>query len=440
MNALKEMQVPGEPPNLSPKALRKISNRLIAAQGRLSDVPVRDIAAWIGAAAARWRDLNDPVRREAEGALPQACGLSKEMVREVLDDLFGQLTEAALLGLLESELGDPAVLDRFRPRKGKEGNVRAFGPRLITQILPGNILGVSVVSLVCGLLVKSANLLRVSREELPLIALFATSLKAVWPELGDAVAVLTWDKTREDLTHAAFEKADCAIVYGNNTTLAAVRPHIPVTAKTIFHGHKLSLGVIAREATGVDLAEKAAIDIVLYDQRGCLSPHLYYVESGGAASPHDFAKQLADALRAAAVKWPKGAVSADEAGRIQQLRAALPLKGGAVFQSEKGVDWTVLFDPDPEFTASPLSRTIWIKPVDDLSDIPPLLVPVGDLVQAVGVAASPERAEALANTLSIIGGCRICAIGDMQRPPLHWHHDGAFRLLPLLRFVDWEGE
>lgn len=425
-------------PKLSPTQLIEISNRLISAQEKFSEVSSHDIVHWIAEVSAHWSDPNDPIRREAEVMLPQACGLSKEMVRVVLDDLFRALTEPALHQLLEAELGDARRLDAFCLNKNGTGRTRAFGPRLMTQILPGNVLGVSVVSLVLGLLVKSANLMRVSPEEVVLTTLFAQSLQQHWPEGAETLAVLTWDKTHVELSKAAFQKADLVMVYGSDETIAAIREMIPPAKKTIFHGHKLSLGVIARESVCVDLAQKAAMDVALYDQRGCLSPQVYYVESGGEMSPLDFARQVAEALDVLSWKLPKGAYRTDEASRIQQLRGTLPLKGGVVFQSSQGVGWTVLYDLKPEFRPSPLSRTLWIKPVDDLARIAPLIEPVRQVIQAIGLAAPKERAAALVEGLSKVGGCRFCSIGEMQRPSLSGYHDGVPRLLPLLRFVEWE--
>mgnify|MGYP003393506070 FL=1 len=78
--------------------------------------------------------------------------------------------------------------------------------------------------------------------------------------------------------------------------------------------------------------------------------------------------------------------------------------------------------------------------MDDLSRIAPLIEPVRRVIQAIGIAAPKERAAALVEGLSKVGGCRFCAIGEMQRPPLSWYHDGAPRLLPLLRFVEWENQ
>ncbi|NOY83245.1 MAG: hypothetical protein GXO96_00220 [Nitrospirae bacterium] len=58
-----------------------------------------------------------------------------------------------------------------------------------------------------------------------------------------------------------------------------------------------------------------------------------------------------------------------------------------------GLDWTVLYDPSPEFEASPLSRCIWIKAVADLSEIAPLLAPLRNHIQAVGIAIPKTRAD-----------------------------------------------
>ncbi|VAX32875.1 hypothetical protein MNBD_NITROSPIRAE01-2239 [hydrothermal vent metagenome] len=200
----------------------------------------------------------------------------------------------------------------------------------------------------------------------------------------------------------------------------------------------MSFGIISRENISKNLSKKVAMDIALYDQQGCLSPHLYYVESDGANTALDFAEQVAESLQILSKKLPKGLCDESTASQIQQLRGTLPLKGGTVFESLNNTDWTVLFDPSPEFTLSPLSRCVWIKSVGDLSEIPPLLSSVRNDIQAIGIAIPKTRADAMIENLSIIGGCRICPIGKMQRPPLNWMHDGKKRLLPLLRFVNWE--
>ncbi len=430
--------VPIRVPCLTASEMVLLSDRLIAAQKRLAAESIFKIVDWIDAAARCWTDPNDSIRREAESLLPRITGDSPQMVRFALDDLFKQLTRPLLMQLLEAELGDPSLLDHFRPKPKGVGFTRAVGPRLTAHILPGNLPGTAILSLVCALLTKSSSLAKVSRKEFLLPVLFAESLLKIHPDLAKCLAILTWENGAIELTRAVLRKADCVILYGGGETIETLRKEIPATARTLFHGHRLSLGVIARELINKDAATRAATDVVPYDQRGCLSPHLYYVEAGGRSTPLEFAQWLAEALSTAAVQLPKGMTSPGEASRIQQLRGTIPLAGGRVFESPQGCDWTVLYDPDPAFSVSPLSRTVWVKPLPDLSEVIRFLEPIRSFLQAVGIAIPEARQGKIVTALASMGVSRICPIGEMQTPPLTWHHDGRFRLLDLLRFVDWE--
>ena len=403
-----------------------ITAGLPEAQRRLATLSIFEIVDTISAVADRWHDLTDRQRREAaiSGSIPEMAFL------------FSLLTRSHLQALLKSELGDPAILDDFQPRPVGGGFARAFGPRCITHIFPGNVPDVAILGLVSALLVKSASLARIGRSDAGLLRWFVGTLREVHPALADACVLATWETAQSEMTQAAFEVSDCVVVYGSDETISAVRPLIPPGVRALFHGHRVSFGAVARECCRKEVATAAVADIVAHDQRGCLSPHLYYVESGGPCSPLDFAETLAEALGEVCRTPP--VVSPADSARIWQLRGALPLSGGVVFQSATGIDWTVLYDPDPRFCLSPLGRTIWIKPVSDLADIAPHLQPVRPHLQAISLAAPPERLAHLARYFSETGIGRICPIGVLQQPPLTWHHDGRFRLLDLLRFVDWE--
>ena len=64
-----------------------------------------------------------------------------------------------------------------------------------------------------------------------------------------------------------------------------------VHGKFIGYGHKVSFSVIGKEvlSEAQALAEKAAYDVALLDQQGCLSPTLIYVEEGGVVTAREFA-------------------------------------------------------------------------------------------------------------------------------------------------------
>src|SRR5207245_1030234 len=80
----------------------------------------------------------------------------------------------------------------------------------------------------------------------------------------------------------AFGQAEAVIAYGSERAIQQIRGRVPPTVRFVPYGHKLSFGAIGREALEsercADTVDRAAYDVAKYDQQGCLSPHLFYVE------------------------------------------------------------------------------------------------------------------------------------------------------------------
>src|SRR5690606_5485268 len=106
-------------PVLEPATLGAVLDGLVQARAEhLADRPFAEIVAVIDAVARRFLDPADPVRRLAEEELPAVTGYSPPMVRLILDRMAADWRADALERLLREELGDPGVLDGFRPRTG----------------------------------------------------------------------------------------------------------------------------------------------------------------------------------------------------------------------------------------------------------------------------------------------------------------------------------
>jgi hypothetical protein len=140
----------------------------------------------------------------------------------------------------------------------------------------------------------------------------------------------------------------------------------------------------------------------------------------------------------------RGPVSLEEQSEIVALRkdfafrAAVSADGAdapACWESPGSTAWTVLYDPEPQFMASCLNRVIYVKPMPD--DVPKAVLRVYKHLSTVGIhPATPENAA----RVTLTGASRICPIGEMQFPPLTWHHDAQPVLAPLVHWVDFEGE
>ncbi|MBI3596827.1 MAG: hypothetical protein HY203_06710 [Nitrospirae bacterium] len=441
-------------PVLTATTLSDVINQLLAAQEQyLSKQPTTAILELIDAAVARWLKPDDPVREMAELVLPNITGLSPAMIRLGLTRTLEGYRKDALYRILRQELGDAHLLDEFRPKKENPTCLtRAVGPRITTNILAGNIPGLGIADLIATLLVKSACICKVSSHEPFSAALFAQTLVQIEPRMAYCLAVLGWAGGRPEaksLEEVAFDRSELVTVTGTDEAVEAVRRAVahrqPVSGRFIGYGHRVSLGLIGREALDnlKSVAQAAALDVAMYDQQGCLSPHLFYVETGGSHFPRQFAKALAQELNRLEHELPRGPLDTPTASKLHQIRSVAEIKQAdgeevVVFGSETGTLWTVIYEADPAFVLSPLYRTVRVKPIDDLMHVPPLLESWRPYLQAVGIVVAETRRLRLAEALGRTGASRICPVGRMQQPPAGWPQDGKRFIADRVRWVDLE--
>ena len=435
-------------PVLTPVAVEALSQRLLAAQAaHLAEQPIAEIIDTIDRVVQLWLDPQYAYRQQAEALLPTITHYSAPMLRHGLDTLLRALRKDALWRLLREELGDPLVLDTFRPRPHAGGLTRAYGPRLVTHIFSGNVPALPAWSLVCALLTKSACLGKSASEEPLFAALFARSLWEVCPALGACIAVSWWQGGDTALEAAAFAPAGAVIAYGSETTMRDIQRRVPAPTRLVAYGHKLSFGVIGREALrpeqAAGTARQAAYGVSVFDQQGCVSPHLLYVERGGAVSPREFATLLAEGMAEVHAELPRGPLPFADSAAIRQVRGTYECRQLTddrvlLLCSEPGTAWTVIYEEDAPFMASCLNRTVRVQPVDDIAEVVSHLQSARSYVQTAGVAVPAPRLTGLAEALGRLGVTRLCALDRMPWPAITWHHDGRGNLLDLLRWTDIE--
>lgn len=426
------MQAEGD---VTPAFISDLAQRLRAGRDRaLAAMPVADIVRGIDQAMAILAGADATVVRR----LAETTGYSAPMVRRALGELPAAFGTDALERLLRRELRQPAVLEGFvvRPEGGHE---RAYGPALTVLVLSGNVFPVAVESVALALLARSACLIKAPARDPLFSRLLVDALVQAEPRLGEVLAVVRWAGGDVAVEEAAFGTVDAVVVYGGVAAVAGVRARTPAGVRLVVHGPKVSLGVVAAgRAADWTAARAAALDVSLFDQQGCVSPHTLYIE-GDADAALGFARLLAGALAEIEREVPRGALTPAENTAIQQVRGAAEFRAGAeVFASPVGTAWTVVMEPDPEFARSCLNRLVYVKPLGRLTDLPSLLEPVRSYLQTVGVAGDVAFRLAVAEQVGPLGAARVCPLGRMQAPPADWRHDGRPRLLDLLCWVDVE--
>ncbi len=429
-------------PDLTPHALREILVTLKANRMKyLAQRPIADVLDAVDATAKSLTRSGGGLYDELVETLPGLTGYSPRMVEIGLERMGAGWTAAALRGALEAEFGDVTVLDDFRPRQ-PGGSQRAFGAALAVHIFSGNIPGVAVASLIRALCVKSSSFGKTAAGEPYFAVCFARALAAVDEELAACIAVAYWPGGSEDLEAVAFSEAGVVIAYGGDEAVSDIGCRVPAHVRFIGYPNRVGATLISRSALSRSrvgsLARSAAVDVVTFDQQGCVSPHTVYVERRGEVEPLEFATALAEALKTLSVEIPRGAMAPGESALIHQLRAQAEMRGATVLASEHGTEWTVIFEERIEFEPSPLNRVIQVQPVDRLTDAVTALKTVGAHLQTVALAAEAAEVESLASELGEVGATRLVSVGQAAWPEAHWHHDGRFQFMDLVRFVDLE--
>jgi hypothetical protein len=416
----------------------------------LRDRPTDSVVRTLSELAANWLAPDFSFRKKALAADPRLTGFSPATLASGLDAFFRQLTADNLRELLAEELGHHRRLDELIATSTPQQRERAAlarGPEFLVQIAAGNIPSPTLSSMVLGLLVRSAQFIKCGSGAAFVPRLFAHSLYEVEPKLGACLEIAEWRGGRDELESALYREADCVTATGTDETLAAVRHKVPVHVRFLGYGHRVSFGYITREVlSGFNVSKvvaRAARDVAAWNQQGCLSPHLFYVERGGRVCDEEFAQLLAEQLARHEEAEPRGAIPEAEAAAIASRRAFYEVRAAHSGQtrqwaSPQSTAWTVVFESDARFQISCLNRFVYVKPVTDVAEALQAADPVRGRVSTVGLAATEDRAPSLATTLGRWGVNRICPLGEMQNPPLLWRHDGRPSLGDLVTWTDWE--
>lgn len=435
-------------PALSPQQMGTLAERVRRASAQhLKTMPVSEIISIIDRAVARLLDPNDPYRRQADALLPLVSGYDAEMVRLGLTGFFKTFRAPQLHRFVVEDFANPKVLDAFQPA-AKGGAVRAYGPELLVHSWAGNVPALALWSFVCGLLVKAGNIGKLPSAEPLFAGWFARLLAEVHPPLADCFAVVWWRGAGDEEADALYAQADTVVAYGGNDSLQAIQRRLPVTTRFLPHGHKLGFGVISAAALDTlkapAVARRAAWDVMRYDQQGCYSPQVFYVQRGGQVAPREFAGYLAGELANLQRRYPRRALDLAESVSLAKWRQSIEWSAAA----QRGVDgligdheaqWSVAYTDDAQpLSPSALQRTIVVAAIDVLDDVGPAVQGSSALLQTAGIAATPEELYRLAEQLGAVGVTRISAMGSMSMPEAGWHHDGRFNLLDLVRVAEIE--
>ncbi|MGY8673514.1 MAG: acyl-CoA reductase [Verrucomicrobiia bacterium] len=426
-------------------ALRRNRERYLAVRDTASIIRI------LSQTAENWLEDDYPFRELALTRGPEETGFSKATIQAGLDHFFEQLTGENLEDLLHQELGHLKRMDSPASARHEGHAQRASmttGSDLLLHITAGNVPIPAMMSIALGLLTKSAQFIKCASGASYLPRLFAHSLYETDSKIGACLELAEWQGGNEALENVVFKFSECVTATGSDETLQSIRSRLSPTTRFLGYGQRASFGYITKEAMGGYRAKRlvrdAATDIIAWNQLGCLSPHVFYVEDDSRDLAHQFAEMLATELAKREEQDPRGEIPSEVSAEIASRRAMYEVRAAHLpdatrhWCSDESTAWTVVYETDTLFQTSCLHRFIYVKSTPNLDEVLKGSEMMRDTVSTVGLASGEDEREAIAMKLARWGVSRICPLGQMQKPPLTWRHDGRPLLGDLVRWTDWE--
>ena len=410
--------------------LKEIITSLRDAQVWLREQPVEGLIGLIDMAAKRW--MSEPKYQilKDKGLLFLSTWCAENNLRRV-----------ANLGLR----GNIQYADNWLPMPDSEKHQMRVNARgLVCHWLAGNVQILGLFALVQAILTKNCNLLKVSKNDEGVFQLLLTAFEGIAYTCADGrvikgedllrtIAVVYFPRTADDVARQMSASADVRIAWGGREAVETVASYPSrYDAETVIFGPKLSMAVIAREDLQDEqearkLARRVAVDVSIFDQTGCASPHNVYIERNGAVSPEQFCELLTEAMRKTELQIPKPAMSAEQVSAIHSIRSVYDFCG-KVYGSDT-MSYTILLDEEPNAHKPVYSRVIFVHVVNDIADA---LAHVNEDIQTIGISGVSERVEAFASSAAEQGAMRFPLIGRMLNFEMPW--DG---IILIDRLVKW---
>ena len=238
------------------------------------------------------------------------------------------------------------------------------------------------------------------------------------------------DKKNQELLSTS---ADVRIAWGGEEAVNSITS-LPKSTFTedIVYGPKYSYAIVDAEflkENSKKIAQRIAIDVSMFDQYACSSPHTIFVDTDDDKIIEEFSKEIAKSLDDVnMILIPKKMTSPEKSLEIIDTRTEYGLKGNVI--SSEGTEWTVITSDETNFAKPTFSRVVHLRKLDKEK----LLKENSTRkIQTIAIVMNPEKRYEMIDKLTLLAGDRCPNVGNMSLFDSPW--DGMFGMDRMVRWI-----
>ena len=252
-------------------------------------------------------------------------------------------------------------------------------------------------------------------------------------ELVKCVEVVYVDRKDKKNQELLSKNADVRVAWGGEEAVDSITS-LPksVFSEDIIYGPKYSYAIIDEESikeNSKKIAQRLAIDVSMFDQYACSSPHTVFLDTNDDKIMEDFSKEIAKSLDDVnRILIPKKITNPEKSFEILETRTEYGLKGNVI--SSKGTEWTVITSDEKTFAKPIFSRVVHLRKLDKEN-----LFKENSTrkIQTIAIVMKPEKRYEMIDKLTLLAGDRCPNVGNMSLFDSPW--DGMFGMDRMVRWI-----
>jgi len=354
------------------------------------------------------------------------------------------LRKSNLEQIIKVSIFDKKYLDIYLKNNGK-AYLRAQSRGVVCHWVAGNIPTLALFSLIQSIICKNVNIARVPLLSITPVLNILKVLQRIrvnhnnmaysGASMLKSISLIHFPSDDIRLNEQFSLNADCRVIWGGSEAIKSIlalpqKEH----CESIVFGPKYSFSVIDEDSANRESANSLVKDTILFGQNACSSPHIIFIETksenkeASMITVKKFAQKLAMAFNEYDRKFSVEITEINS--RVINVRGAYLLDINKDIICSEDLKWTILCDNEVKLEEPVKSNTLYIKPVDCVYKIIPLIT---HKIQTIGIALSNSEKKMKFCEMSTAKGVSRCVkIGTMHNYENPW--DG---ILFMNRLVRW---
>lgn len=381
-------------------------------------------------------ELGQYLINNEEFLLPELCelGFSREEAIQIKKYSLGVLSADELFTKIKRELGGlPFEINRLSTREDEFEGWMPAG--VLGHVTSSNDAMLPFFSSVEGILTGNINIIKTASTARKVAMTMIEKLCEIDETLAPYFYVFPFSSKDEALLKEMFALCNTVAVWGSDAATSGVRKLAPAGVKIVEWGSRISFAYFTKKGYTKEALKGLAEDVCVNDQQACSAPQVVYFEADNKEELISFAESFMQILQEVSDTYPLHPMSQAEHAELtakKQLCYLDEIMGEAKLID--GKDCRIFVNFDEELCASPLYRTVIVKPIkrDNLISV---LRPFRSYLQSVGLACGKEEIAQLSKLLYAGGASRITEPGLMMGGYTGEPHDGVRAMTQYLKRV-----